>query len=197
MKHKKKRKENVVLIGFMGCGKTSVGLRLSFRLRKVIEDTDKIIEQREGRSINEIFAQDGEAYFRQRETQLLKDLAGCASNQIISVGGGTPVAEKNRELLKRIGTVVYLRVHPRTVYDRLRGDDTRPLLKGDNPLQKITQLLGQRASAYEEAADLVVDVDGLDMEEVLELIVDGLKACRLQKRGENENETSGHQRTES
>lgn len=173
----------MVLIGFMGCGKTSVGLRLSFRLRKAIEDTDKIIEQREGRSINDIFARDGEEYFRQAETQLLRDLAGCAVNQIISVGGGTPVRPENRELLKRIGTVVYLRVQPLTVCERLKGDDTRPLLKGDNPLEKITQLLGQRSAAYEEAADLVVDVDGLDMEEVLELIVDGLKARRLKSTG--------------
>ena len=82
---------NVILIGFMGCGKSTVGLRLSYRLRRTIIDTDKEIEKEEHRTISEIFAADGEAYFRDRETAVLRKLKNSANNQIISVGGGLPM----------------------------------------------------------------------------------------------------------
>lgn len=196
MKHRRKKRGNVVLIGFMGSGKTSVGLRLSFKLRMAIEDTDKIIELRTGRSISDIFAQEGEEYFRALETDLLEELAESAHGRILSVGGGTPVREKNRQLLKKIGTVVYLRVKPATVYERLKGDDTRPLLQGDDPLLKITDLMEQRRAMYEEAADITVDVDGLNIEEILDIIAKRLKE-RRSGRGGRANETVSHKRTES
>ncbi|MBQ7777191.1 MAG: shikimate kinase, partial [Lachnospiraceae bacterium] len=138
------KKNNIVLIGFMGSGKTTVGIRLSYYLRKVIEDTDKLIEKKQGKSISDIFAEEGEAYFRQAETELLKELIQKRNNYIISVGGGTPVREENRPLLKELGTVVYFRVKPETVYNRLQGDTTRPLLQCENPLQKIEELLDAR-----------------------------------------------------
>ena len=157
----KRTEENVVLIGFMGSGKTTVGLRLSYALKRAIEDTDKLIEKKEGRSINEIFADDGEQYFRNCETELLKELGTGCKNKIISVGGGTPVKPENRALLKRLGTVIYLRIRPETVFERLRYDETRPLLACPNPLEKICALLEERSAAYEECADYVVDVDEL------------------------------------
>ena len=164
------KKDNVVLIGFMGSGKSSVGIRLSYRLRRVVEDTDKLIEAQEGKSISDIFAGEGEPYFRQLETKLLKRLIGRANGQILSVGGGTPVREENRPLLKELGTVVYLRVRPETVYERLKGDTARPLLQGENPMEKITSLMAARKDAYESCADLIIDVDDLDMEEILNRI---------------------------
>ena len=105
-----RKNNNIILIGFMGSGKTTVGIRLSYRMRRVIEDTDKLIEKKEGKTISEIFAQEGEAYFRQAETALLEELGGKLHNHILSVGGGTPVREENRALLKKLGTVVYFRV---------------------------------------------------------------------------------------
>lgn len=170
-----KQKKNIVLIGFMGCGKSTIGVRLSYRLRRCLTDTDKMIERREGRSISDIFAQAGEAYFRELETQVLSELAKKAHHQIISLGGGTPVREENRPLMKAIGTVVYLRIQPETVYERLKNDTTRPLLQGENPLQKIKDLLEQRASIYEECADIIVDVDKLDISEVVNHIMSALK----------------------
>lgn len=170
-----KQKKNIVLIGFMGCGKSTIGVRLSYRLRRCLTDTDKMIERREGRSISDIFARDGEVYFRGLETQVLGELAQNAHHQIISLGGGTPIKEENRSLMKEIGTVVYLRIQPETVYERLKNDTTRPLLQGENPLQKIRDLLGQRASVYEECADMIVDVDKLDINEVVNKIVSALK----------------------
>lgn len=162
-----RRERNLILIGFMGSGKTSVGLKLSYRMRVPVEDTDKLIERREGRSVSEIFAEEGEAYFRRQETALLEELLQKKQRVIYSVGGGTPVRSENRELLKKLGTVVYLRVRPETVYERLQGDTTRPLLQCENPLQRITELMDSRKEAYEACADVTVDVDGLDLEAIL------------------------------
>lgn len=166
-----KQGQNLVLIGFMGSGKTSVGLKLSYRMRMPVEDTDKLIERREGRSINEIFADDGEEYFRQLETELLEELKVKSRGRIFSVGGGTPIRPENRALLKQLGTVIYLRVQPETVYERLKNDTSRPLLQCDDPLQRIRELLDYRKEAYEACADIVIDVDEMDMENILKAIV--------------------------
>lgn len=176
------RKRNIVLIGFMGSGKTTVGLKLSYRLRLPVEDTDKLIEQREGRSIQEIFAAEGEEAFRRKETRLLEEIGKRGYGRIVSVGGGTPVRAENRALLKRCGTVVYLRVRPDTVYARLKGDTTRPLLQCEDPLARIKELMGQRRDAYEECADFVVDVDDASTEEILTKIVRGLQDLQRKER---------------
>lgn len=158
---------NVILIGFMGCGKTTVGLRLSYRLRRTVIDTDKEIEREEKRTISEIFATDGESYFRDRETQSLRKLIDTAANQIISVGGGLSVREENRRLLHELGQVFYLRAEAETIYERLKDDTTRPLLQGENPLTKIKTLLQERDPYYREAADVVITVDGKSFDEIL------------------------------
>lgn len=171
--------KNLVLIGFMGSGKTSVGLKLSYRLRMTVEDTDKLIERREGRSISEIFEQQGEEYFRQQETALLEELAEQKFSRIYSVGGGTPVREENRKLLKKLGKVIYLRIRPETVYERLKEDTTRPLLQCENPLERIRELLESRREAYEECADMIIDVDELGMEDILNKIVEETDKMKL------------------
>ncbi len=166
-----RQEENPVLIGFMGSGKTSVGVQLSYRLRKPVEDTDKLIERREGRSVGEIFAEDGENYFRECETELLRELLEKKGGRIYSVGGGTPMRRENRELLKKLGKVIYLRARPETLYERLKGDTARPLLQCEDPLARIDALLSERSAAYEECADRIIDVDGLDMGAVLHEIL--------------------------
>lgn len=150
---------NVILIGFMGCGKTTVGLRLSYRLRRPVIDTDKEIEREEKCAVSDIFAKEGEAYFREKETECLKKMTESVKDKIISAGGGLPMREENRELLRRLGQVVYLRAKPDTIYDRLKYDTTRPLLQGENPREKISRLMAERASCYEQAADVIIDVD--------------------------------------
>lgn len=165
-----KNEKNLVLIGFMGSGKTSVGLKLSYKLRMPVEDTDKLIERREGKSIRQIFEEEGEEVFRKKETELLGELADRQGRVIYSVGGGTPVREENRKLLRQLGTVVYLQISPETVYERLKGDTTRPLLQCENPLEKIRELMESRREAYESCADIMIAVDLLDMEEILEQI---------------------------
>lgn len=162
---------NVILIGFMGSGKTTVGLRLSYRLRRPVIDTDKEIEREEKRSISDIFASEGEAYFRDRETACLKKMIKDAHKQIISVGGGLPLREENRVLLHELGQVFYLRASAETIYERLKHDTTRPLLQGADPQNKIRTLLGERDAYYMGAADVVINVDGKDFEKILSEIV--------------------------
>ena len=158
---------NVILIGFMGSGKTTVGLRLSYRLRRSVTDTDKEIEREEKRSISDIFAAEGEAYFRDRETACLNKLLSGGKNQIISVGGGLPLREENRALMREFGQVFYLRANAQTIYDRLKHDTTRPLLQGADPQNKIRTLLSERDAYYTETADVIIEVDGKNFEQIL------------------------------
>ncbi len=162
---------NVVLIGFMGSGKSTMGIRLSYRLQYILEDTDKLIETKAGMTISEIFAREGEEAFRQMETQLLQQLVEKKGRRVYSVGGGTPVRAVNRPLLKKLGTVVYLRTRPETVYERLKNDTTRPLLQGEDPLGKIRSLMAERESAYAETADVILDVDEMTTDQVVESIM--------------------------
>lgn len=166
---------NVILIGFMGCGKTTVGLRLSYRRRCTVIDTDKEIEREEKRSISDIFATNGEPYFRDLETACLRKLLDSAVNQIISVGGGLPMREENRRLLQELGQVFYLRAEAETIYERLKGDTTRPLLQGADPLIKIRTLLQERDPYYREAADVVITVDDKSFDEILDEIEENVK----------------------
>ena len=173
------QEQSLVLIGFMGSGKTSVGVKLSYRLRLPVEDTDKLIERREGRSISEIFADDGEEYFRQLETELLGELIKRGGTRIYSAGGGTPVRAENRWLLKRLGQVVYLKVSPETVYERLKEDSTRPLLQCPDPLSRIRRLLAERREAYEACADIIIEADQMEMEDILNRIVEAREKMKL------------------
>ncbi len=174
-----RKNENLVLIGFMGSGKTSVGLKLSYMLRKGVEDTDKLIERRKGKSIGAIFDEQGEEAFRQMETDLLAELGEQKFSRIYSVGGGTPVREENRELLRKLGKVVYLRVTPETVYHRLKEDTTRPLLQCADPLGRIRQLMESRREAYEACADKIIDGDGLTVEEIADRIMEEMGKMKL------------------
>lgn len=173
------KRDNIILIGFMGSGKSTTGIGLSYRLQCPVSDTDKMIEKSEGKGIPEIFAESGEAYFREKETELLQSLTAGKARQIYSVGGGTPLREENRRLLGELGTVVWLKVSPHTVWERLQGDTSRPLLQGDDPLGRITALLGEREDLYAEAADIAVVTDGKKTAQIVEEI-----AAALQERGE-------------
>lgn len=172
--------ENIILIGFMGCGKTSVGKRLAHALGCEFLDTDELIEQEQQRSISAIFEMDGEAVFREMETECLKSLLKRKDDGfVLSVGGGLPIREVNRELLKELGNVVLLQVSPEVVYRRLRNDKTRPLLQNKNPLGRILDLMSVRKSYYEDAAMHIVDVNERDFEEIVD---DILSICEKKER---------------
>lgn len=152
-------KDNIILIGFMGAGKTSIGVFYSEKTNRPLLDTDRLIEQEAGMSIPEIFKELGEEKFREIESAVLEKLYENTDHMVISVGGGLPLREENRVILARLGTVVFLRVKPDTVLKRLKGDTTRPLLQTENKEIRIKQLLDNRNPVYEQAAHIVIDVD--------------------------------------
>jgi shikimate kinase len=167
--------ENIVLIGFMGCGKTSVGKRLASRLHYSFTDTDQMIEKKAGCSINQIFETKGEAFFREMETDLLEEMQATIRRTVIATGGGLPVKKPNRELLKNIGQVMYLKVTKETIIKRLSGDTTRPKLKGNDIATKVEMLLTEREPIYEETADYVIECDNKSFYEIIETIIDALQ----------------------
>lgn len=169
---------SIVLIGFMGAGKTTVGRELAKKGFELI-DTDSFIEKSEKTSISAIFAEKGEAYFRQAETKALETLLAQNKQFVISCGGGMPLREENRSILRKLGMVVYLRVSPQTVFARLKGDTTRPLLKGDDSGERVRTLMAQREVHYLSGADCVLDVDRKTPEELASQILSQFASYNL------------------
>ncbi|MFH1429553.1 MAG: shikimate kinase [Candidatus Margulisiibacteriota bacterium] len=162
---------NIILIGFMGTGKTAISNLLAEELGREILDTDKLIAEQAGKPISDIFSENGEPFFRELESNILKSLL-IIDEKIISTGGGIILNENNRSLLKKMGRVVLLEASPQVIIDRLKGDTTRPLLQGSNAekLSKISELLKVRQTLYEETADLIIDTSELSQENVIEEI---------------------------
>lgn len=159
--------DNIILIGFMGSGKSSIGKFLQKRYGYTLIDTDDYIEKQQNRSINDIFATDGEEYFRNLETECIKELINKSEKGfVIAVGGGLPMRSENQTLLKTLGKVVYLRATEDTLVDRLTGDSKRPLLKGGDLRTKIKDLFARREATYMSLADVVVDTDDCSYETV-------------------------------
>jgi shikimate kinase len=159
----------VAMAGFMGAGKSRIGWELSRRLQLTFIDTDRVIERVACMRISEIFELYGEATFRDYETEIVRRCLKL-DEVVVSTGGGTVVREENRRLLRSRGPVVVLEASPETVYRRTRRH-RRPLLEGDDPLERIRSLMAQRAAFYEEAASIKVASDGRDSDEVVEEIV--------------------------
>ena len=153
----------------MGSGKTEVGKRLAQRLGYAFLDTDKLIEEKTGKSISEIFREEGESSFRELETEVIKNLSGI-TGYIISTGGGIVIREENILSLKNIGLVVWLKTSPETIINRISSETHRPLLNVDNPLEQIKKLLSIREQFYSRA-DVSIDTDGLEVNEVVKSIL--------------------------
>lgn len=170
---------NIVLIGFMGCGKSSVGRRLAVLTGHRFVDTDELVVQSEGCSIPEIFACGGEEAFRNTEEKVLADLVGVAG-VVLATGGGAILRETNREAMKKIGTVAWLDADPDSLFERASRSNRRPLLQTENPRKTFDDLLALRRSIYEAAADFRFDSTGLGHEEVAQSILD--QTMRLRAR---------------
>lgn len=160
--------KNLILIGFMGAGKTTVGRALAGELSIPFLDTDDVIEEEQQKKISDIFAQNGEEYFRDLETGVLRRLLKAPPGMVVAVGGGLPVREENRRMLKELGTVVYLRAKTETLAGRLRGDTSRPKLQGGDLRARIEALMEARGAFYEDAAAVEVYTDGRRLEDVVE-----------------------------
>jgi len=151
-------KKTVVLVGMMGAGKTAVGKALAGLLNVEFLDSDAEIEAAANMSIAEIFARDGEAFFRDRETQVIDRLLEGTSG-ILSVGGGAFLSERNRGLIAQKGVSVWLKADLELLWNRVKHKDTRPLLRTSDPFQTLQELYEARLPFY-QLADLAVEADG-------------------------------------
>lgn len=163
-----KIKTRVILTGFMGTGKTAVGQALAKKLQYDFLDTDLMVEEETGQSITEIFEKDGEAVFREHEKKMVKK-ALERDKVVIATGGGVVLDEENRTLMKDKGTLIALSAAPEIILERIKGLQTRPLLKEKNRLEAIENLLSHR-SPYYRKADHIIDTTGRKIEETVEEI---------------------------
>lgn len=170
--------QNIILTGFMGSGKTTVGERLARRLGYQFQDTDKLIEARTKDTISRIFHQRGEEYFRELEINLLQELLPKLHHTVLSTGGGIILKEVNRKVLQQMGHVIYLKTSASTISKRLEKDHTRPLLQGEDPAERIIKLLEFREPMYEDAAHSIIVTDDRTHEEVVEMILDAYQQAR-------------------
>lgn len=146
---------NLILVGMMGSGKTTMGRALAKHLGKAFVDSDEEIQKRTGVTITHIFDIEGETGFRQRESAAICGLAG-RSNMVLATGGGAVLAEQNRELLRQNGIVIYLKASVHDLWQRTRHDRNRPLLQTADPYAKLTELFQQRDPLYRQVADIVI-----------------------------------------
>lgn len=164
------KKRNIALVGFMGCGKSTIGKIISDRVSADFIDTDTVIEKNTGMSINSIFDSYGEDYFRKLERNLCK-LIALYPPLIIATGGGVIKNEANVENLKHSGVIVYLKSTPERIYRNISHDNTRPLLANtQDKYAKIKELLEQRTPLYEACADYTVDISMLRIEESVQMV---------------------------
>ena len=159
--------KHIILIGFMGAGKSTMGKLIANKLGCRFIDTDTYIEKKEGRSIQDIFTDDGEDYFRSAETEVLRELLKADEKYVLALGGGTPLLEENRELLKASDAyVIFLKISAKDAYERLKDDVSRPLLQGTNVKEKIESLLQMRNPVYETIADYVLLEDNKTLDDI-------------------------------
>lgn len=162
---------HLVLVGLMGVGKSTVGRALAARLGRPFVDTDAMVEARAGRSVRDIFAQQGEAAFRDLESEVLHDVLGGDEPLVVAAAGGVVLREQNRaELRRRADRVVWLRADPALLVERVRAGGHRPLLD-DDPEGTLRRLESEREPLYREVADAVVSVDGRTVHEVVEAVL--------------------------
>jgi shikimate kinase len=159
--------KNIVLIGLMGCGKSTVGRKLQTMLGYPMIDTDHLIEEKTGMTIPEIFAQKGEQAFRDMESAILQELSAPGTpRRIIATGGGIVGRRANRKALSKLGYVVWLQAPVDVILQRTSRNRDRPLLQTADPRSKIEQLLIERSPLYHEIADLELETSGLETEEI-------------------------------
>jgi shikimate kinase len=166
------RPRAIVLMGFMGTGKSEVGRRLAQRLGRAFVDTDHLVEERAGKRVAAIFADDGETAFRALERDAVYE-AARRTGTVISVGGGAVLDPVNVAALREAGVLVHLTASPDVILARVGDPRSRPLL-ADDPHGTVTRLLAERSPAYAAAADVTIDTSNRSAEEVVEDIQQAL-----------------------
>ena len=168
---------NLILVGMMGSGKTTMGRALAKHLGKVFVDSDEEIQKRTGVTIPHIFDIEGETGFRQRETAAIRDLVE-RDNMVLATGGGAVLAEQSRELMRQNGIVVYLKANVHDLWQRTRHDRNRPLLQTADPYAKLTELFQQRDPLYLQVADIVMQSGKQSAHALMLQLVDEIEAFR-------------------
>tara|TARA_Y100000992_G_scaffold144538_1_gene95982 strand:+ start:33 stop:536 length:504 start_codon:yes stop_codon:yes gene_type:complete len=163
----------VFLIGPMGTGKSTTGRNLSEKLDYDFYDTDKLIEKVEGRKIKDIFEQDGEDYFRQKESEALSETK-ILKNVVIATGGGIVEREESRLFLENEDKVIFLDSSPERQYERTKNSKKRPLLNDGDSLEILKKLYEKRFNFYEAVSKKKISMDNLDTEEILKKIINFL-----------------------
>ena len=166
---------NIFLVGLMGSGKTTIGRALAKRLNKRFVDTDHEIEARTGASIPLIFEIEGEASFRQREADVIRDLS-AQSGVVLATGGGAVLNEQSRQYLKERGVVVYLRASVNSILQRTSHDRNRPLLQTTDPKARIEELSRQRAPLYQEVSHITIETGRPNVQSVVQTILTQLES---------------------
>lgn len=175
--NRKLQSGNLILVGMMGSGKTTMGRTLARHLGKAFVDSDEEIQRRTGVTIPHIFDVEGEAGFRQRETAAIRDLVG-RDNMVLATGGGVVLVEQNRAMLQQNGIVIYLKASVHDLWQRTRHDRSRPLLQTVDPRAKLTELHQQRDPLYQQVADIVIQSGKQSAHALMLQLVDEIEAFR-------------------
>jgi len=174
---------NLILIGFMATGKSAIGRRCAAALRFAYCDTDRLVADRAGLTIPEIFASRGEEAFRELEAAVIRDLAARA-RLVVSTGGGAPLRAENARALREAGVVILLRTEPEEILRRAGDCATRPLLAGaKDPLERVRSLLAEREPAYMRIADAVVDTTDLPRHEAVRRVLAAYREASRRRLG--------------
>ena len=166
--------DNIFLIGYMGTGKSSVAKFLSTEHGWDVLEMDDMIVQRQGMSIADIFEKHGEEYFRDVESNLIKEIC-LQQNKVVSCGGGVVLREQNVDEMKKRGNIVLLSASPETILERVKDDTSRPLLQGNKTIEFLSEMMEKRREKYENAADVVIQTDGKQIAEICNEIVEKIK----------------------
>lgn len=166
-------KKPIVLVGMMGSGKSTIGKRLAYKLNLQFYDSDKIIEEREGLSVVDIYDYRGEEYFKSQELKVIKEIIGYGT-VVLSTGGGSFLINELRELIKDKAISIWLRADIDTIHGRVARRNTRPLLNAPNKLELIKKMIDESTKYYEEA-DITIDCSNMDTYFVVDTIITKLK----------------------
>ncbi|MDQ6984333.1 MAG: shikimate kinase [Ghiorsea sp.] len=163
---------SIVLVGLMGSGKSTIGKLLASRLFLSFMDLDEMIVQAQGKSIPQIFEDDGEQTFRKMESEALQAALSQEKGSIIATGGGAVLSKKNRDMMQQAVQVVWLDARHDVLAARITGDANRPLLHDVDPLEKIKALTAERNPLYAEVSDLCIDTGEMNTKEAVDTIAD-------------------------
>jgi len=173
-------RKNIFITGFMGTGKSTVAIALADKVNKKFIDMDILIEKKEGKSITDIFNDEGESYFRKVERTILKEMIK-KNDLVIATGGGSLLNDENYHLARENSVIILLKANPEVIFDRLREDSERPLLSEENKLDRIKILMEQRKDKYSRF-EYSIDTSNLPVAQVVDEII---KICRREYNEDN------------